>query len=289
MRTKFTTIIASAVLALGIAPAWAIDVAPGDYRINPAGTNIALLYLQHQSADSFTLNGADVPGSKLDVNAAVFRGLHYSEAFGMPAMYQAVLPVVGFSSATIGGANQTTSEGIGDLTLGFTLWPVQPDNPETGTTLGFTMHVTAPTGNYDVNDISAGSGAWTLTPQVGLNQGLGKGYFFDAYFDAAFAFDHDERGATVSHDPSYQLQAYLRKQFSPKTSISAGFSSQRGGKVKVGGVDTGLRTERDQFRLYANTFVTPTVQVQGMLAKDFNVDGGFENDHTIELRLLKLF
>lgn len=289
MRAKFARLIAGAVVMLGVTPAWAIDVGPGDYRINPAGTNIGLLYLQHQSADAFKLNGSDVPASELEVNVAVLRALHFTEAYGMPAMVQAVLPVIGFSSAEIGGIGQGTSEGVGDLTLGFTVWPVKPDNPETGTTLGFTMHVTAPTGNYDVNEISAGSGAWTITPQVGLNQGLGGGYYFDAYFDAAFSFDHDESGMTVERDPAYQLQAYIRKQFSPKTSLSAGVSLQRGGKVKIGGVDTGLRTERDQLRVYANTFVTPTMQIQGMLAKDFNVSGGFENDHVFELRFLKLF
>jgi len=50
-----------------------------------------------------------------------------------------------------------------------------------------------------------------------------------------------------------------------------------------------LRTRRDQVRLYANTFLTPTVQLQGMLAKDIEVDGGFKSSSVIELRLLKLF
>ena len=77
MRTMLSRIFASAVVALGVAPAWAIDVAPGDYRINPVGTSIMLLYLQNQSSDTFVLNGTDVPASELDVNAEVFRGLNY--------------------------------------------------------------------------------------------------------------------------------------------------------------------------------------------------------------------
>ena len=90
-------------------------------------------------------------------------------------------------------------------------------------------------------------------------------------------------------DWAYQAQIALRKQFSPTTSVSLGLSSQTGGKVEIGGVDTGLRTRRDQVRLYANTFLTPTVQLQGMLAKDIEVDGGFKSSSVIELRLLKLF
>lgn len=289
MKAELIALLAGATLTLAAAPARAIDVAPGDYVIAPSGTNIALLYLQHQSADSFELNGSDIPGSELGANVMVLRGLHYSEAFGMPALYHAILPVVGFDTARIGGADQGTSEGVGDLTLGFTVWPVQPDNPDTGTTLGVSMFVTAPTGNYDVTEIGAGSGAWTLTPQIGLVQGLGNGFFLDGVVDAAFSFDHDENGATVSRETAYQAQIALRKQFSPTTSVSLGLSSQTGGKVEIGGVDTGLRTRRDQVRLYANTFLSPTVQLQGMLAKDIEVDGGFKSSSVVELRLLKLF
>lgn len=289
MKTKVVALLAGATLALATAPARAIDVAPGDYAIAPSGTNAALLYLQHQGADSFKLNGSGVPGSKLRANVMVMRGLHYSEAFGMPALYHAILPGVGFDTARIGGVDQGTAEGFGDLTLGFTVWPVQPDNPDTGTTLGVSMFVTAPTGNYDVTKIGAGAGAWTLTPQVGLIQGLGNGFFLDGALDAAFSFDHDENGLTVSREPAYQAQIALRKQFSETTSVSLGLSSQMGGKVKIDGVDTGLRARRDQVRLYANTFVTPTVQLQGMLAKDIRGDGGFKNSHMLEIRLLKLF
>lgn len=289
MKTRCAALALSALSTLAGMPARAIDVAPGDYAIAPSGTTIGLLYFQHQSADKFELNGGNVPDSELDANAMVLRGLYYSEAFGMPALYQAVLPVVGFPTARIGGIDQSTSEGVGDLTLGFSVWPVQPDNPDTGTTLGFTLFLTAPTGNYDIDDVSVGTGAWTLTPQVGLIQGLGNGFFIDAVADAAFSFDHDEDGATVSREPAYQVQAALRKQVSPTTSVSFGLSSQWGGKVEVGGVDTGLRTRRDQLRLYANSFVTPTLQLQGMLAKDIHAEGGFEEGNMVELRLLKLF
>jgi len=289
MKSRFAALALTALAFLGAAPARAIDVAPGDYAITPAGTNIGLLYLQHQSAGSFDLNGTDVPDSKLDANALVLRGLHYTEAFGMPALFQAVLPVVGFPTARIGGANPPTAEGIGDLTLGFSVWPVQPATPETGTTLGLTLFVTAPTGKYDVNKISAGSGTWTVTPQIGLIQGLGGGYFLDVTADVAITRDHRENGVTVSRKPAPQVQAALRRQISKASSVSLGLSSQWGGKVEIGGTDTGLRTRRDQVRLYANSFVSPTLQLQGMLAKDIKAEGGFKNDAVVELRLLKLF
>ncbi len=289
MKLKRAALALSALMSLAALPAHAIDAAPGDYNILPSGTNIGLLYLQHQSADMFELGGTKVPDSKAKVNVMVLRGLHYSEAFGMPALYQAVLPIVNFDTARIGGGDMPTKSGVGDLTLGFSVWPVQPSNPETGTTLGVTAFVTAPTGQYDAAKVSAGSGTWTLTPQIGFIQGLGQGLYFDAVADVAVTMDHTESGQKIERSPATQVQAYLRKQFGQKTSVSFGLSSQRGGKIKVGGADTGQRTERDQLRLYANTFVTPTFQVQGMLAKDVNSDGGFRNDVVAELRFLKVF
>ena len=53
MKTKFAALVMSAIGLFVAAPAKAIDVAPGDYTITPSGTAIGLLYLQHQSADSF--------------------------------------------------------------------------------------------------------------------------------------------------------------------------------------------------------------------------------------------
>lgn len=278
----------SALMTLA-APAWAIDVAPGDYAIAPAGTNIGLLYWQHQSAGSFEINGAEVPASRAAVDVGVLRGLHYTEAFGMPALLQAVLPVVSFDTARLGGVDQPTAQGFGDLTLGFSVWPVQPDTPETGTTLGLTAFLTAPTGSYTFGEVSAGSGGWVLTPQVGLIQGLGGGLYLDAVLDVALSADHTEAGTKISRSPAAQAQLYLRKQFGQATAVSFGVSSQRGGKVEHNGADTGLRTDRDQLRLYASHFVTPTLQLQGMVATDLRARGTFENDYVTEVRLLKLF
>jgi Protein involved in meta-pathway of phenol degradation len=283
----------SAALGAGVAltglPAHAIDVAPGDYAMMPAGTDIGLLYLQHSEATKLNYGGVDVPASEVTANVAVLRGLHYTEIAGEPVMFQAVLPFGDFSTAQIGGTDMPTSEGVGDLTLGVSYWPVKPSNPETGTTVGVTAFLSVPTGKYDIDDISFGNGAWTFTPQVALIQGLGGGAYLDAVADVAFSFDHTENGVEVSRDPAAQVQVAFRKQFGPTASMSIGYSGQFGGEIDYDGVYGGLKTRRDQIRLYANTFLSQTVQVQGMLAKDLHVEDGFKNDVVAELRLMKLF
>lgn len=290
MVRKLAATLCAAALVLISPTARAIDVAPGDYAIMPPGTNVGLLYFQSSTSNELRLPGTGkVPNSKLDTSVAILRGLSYSQISGIPLLVQAVLPMGRITTARIGGVSQGVSDGIGDLTLGASLWPVSPSNPETGTTLGVTTFITAPTGRYDAADISLGKGTWTITPQVGLIQGLGAGFFIDATLDAAFTVGHNEGGARISIDPAYQAQIALRKQFTQQTSFAIGYSGQFGGDQKVNGVKTGLKTRRDQLRLYGNTFILPGLQLQAMVGRDLHVEGGFKTGIVGEIRLLKVF
>ncbi len=289
MKTTYTLGAAAMALAMATAPAQAIDVGPGDYTILPGGTNLGMLYWQHLSSDTLKVNGSEVPGSQFEANIGILRSLTYFSLADMPAAFHVVVPFAGIDTANIGTIPQQTSSGIGDTTLGLTLWPVQPGNPETGTTLGVSLFATLPTGTYDPARLGIGEGTTTITPQVGLIQGLGGGYYFDGVVDVALQQDHTEGGQTYARDPAWQVQAMMRKQWGPATSLAIGYSGQRGGAQSIDGAETGLKVHRDQFRIYGTHFVTPTTQVQAMYGKDFNVEGGFEYDSVVQLRLVKVF
>ncbi|GAA4228043.1 hypothetical protein GGQ68_003966 [Sagittula marina] len=286
---KMTQTLGATAVALSLAaPAQAIDVGPADYTILPGGTTLGMLYWQHLSSDTLRVDGSDVPGSSFEADVAIMRSLNYFTLGDMPAAFHVVAPFASID-ADIGGFGQKTTDGLGDTTLGLTLWPVQPDTPDTGTTLGFSLFATLPTGDYDPARLGIGEGTFTITPQVGVIQGLGNGFYFDGALDVAFQQDHDENGVTHERDPSWQLQTMLRKQWGPGTSMTIGYSGQRGGDQSVGGVKTGLKTHRDQVRLYGTHFLNPTTQIQGMIGKDFNVEGGFEYDSVTQIRLVKVF
>lgn len=289
MKKTCTLGAAALALAMMAAPAQAIDVGPADYTILPGGTTIGMLYWQHLKSDKLTVNDADVPGSEFEADVAILRSLSYFTLGDMPAVFHLVVPFAGIGSASIGAAPQKTSEGLGDTTLGLTVWPVQPGSPETGTTLGLSLFATLPTGDYDPARIGIGEGTFAITPQVGLIQGLGGGFYLDGVLDVAFQADHTEQGVRYERDPSWQVQTMLRKQWGPATSLAIGYSGQRGGDQSVGGASTGLKTHRDQIRLYGSHFLNPTTQIQGMVGKDISVEGGFEYDSVMQLRLVKLF
>lgn len=269
--------------------AQAIDTSPGDYTLLPPETAIALQYFQYSMADELHIDGfGSVPGSEVDAVLGVSRVLYYGDAGGLRYGLQAYLPYGSFTEARIGGGAVSEANGLGDLTVGATAWLIEPSDPVTGTTLAATAFLTLPTGNYDSAGVSMGSGTYTFTPQIGFIQGLGSGFYFDGTFDVAITRDHDDGGINFSRDPSYQLQAYLRYQPSQRTSFSFGYSGKFGGEVYANDVYTGNKTRVDSVRVFANHFVTPTVQIEAMISRDVNVEGGPSNTVT-QLRLLKVF
>ncbi|GLS30321.1 Uncharacterized conserved protein [Mesorhizobium albiziae] len=271
--------------------AQALDIFPADYTVLPSGTNLFLAYGQYSTAGSLNVDGVgDVPNSELGVGLGIARYLHYNDIGGIPIAVQAFLPFGGFTEARIGGGEPPTKDGLGDLTFGFTVFPVHSAEP-TGTTIGVTAYLVTPTGAFSDNPsaINLGSGSWSFMPQVGLIQGLGNGFFVDAAFDVNWRADHTENGIEFSRDASAQFQAYLRYQFSPTTSVSVGYSGTFGGENFVNDTYTGIKTRNDQIRLHASTFLTPTLQLGGMIGTDVNAEGGFEQDFVGTIRLLKLF
>lgn len=286
-----------AITALGLAlpasGAKAIDIMPGDYNVLPSGTNAFLLYGQYSTARNLRVDlpgVGKVPDSELGVALGIARYLHYSDIAGVPVAVQAFLPFGGFTQARIGGQGQRKEGGIGDLTAGLTVWPVNTTGPYS-TTIGVTAYVTAPTGNYSARPgtVSIGSGTWSVMPQIGLIQGLGGSFFLDVAADVNIRDDHRELGQKISRDPSTQFQAYLRYQISAASSLSFGYSGLFGGKDSVGSSYVGTKTRSDQLRVFASTMLTPTLQIQGMIGTDIYAQTGFKQDVVGTLRLLKLF
>lgn len=288
-QTLIRTALASVLVAM-TTPALAIDVEPGDYIPLPAGTNAFLGYYQHLKSDTFSLDGTEVPASELSANIGIGRYLRYFDVSGTPVGVQAILPFGSFSDATVGGAALPKGDGIGDLTVGATVWPLAaaPDDL-TGTTLGFTLYASAPIGDYEFGGANLGKGGTTITPQIGLIQGLGGGYFLEASYDVTYTRDFDASGIDVAVDPLHQAQVWVRRQFSPATYVALGYSGLRGGDISGNGVSTGLQTSSDQARLSVGHFISQTTQISGRIGYDFNAKDGFKAEPVFQLRLLQLF
>lgn len=293
MLRKMIGLAAIGLLAMA-RPAAAIDVMPGDYTVLPPGTNAFLLYGQYATSSKLKVDGVgSIPGSSLSSVAGIARVLHYNQIAGIPIGLQAFIPFGAITQSRVGGFPVQRADGFGDLTVGFTVWPLSSNDPR-GTTIGITSYLTLPTGNFrgtpgTTGVASLGSGAVTFTPQIGLIQGLGNGFFLDLTADVAIRGDSSEMGFRYTRQASVQVQGYLRYQFSAATNVAIGYSGTFGGKDFVNGIYAGTKTRTDQLRVTASTFLSPTIQVQGMVGFDVNTEGGFQQGFVGTLRLMTLF
>lgn len=289
---KCSTIAAAGFAALCALPAtsaMALEVQPGDYGWVGHGRTLALAYFQNLSSDTFKADGAtSVPESKFSADILILRAVHYREIAGQKFAFHAIAPIGDFKTVKVGGANPAVADGFGDVTVGVTWFPMTSDKAD-GTTLGASLFVTAPTGEYDSTNVSFGSGTWSITPQVGMVQGLGKGFFLDASAEATFSKDWDDNGNQFSRDPSAQASVYLRYQYNEATAFSAGYVFKNGGELFQNGLATGEKTESEQLRLVASHFVTPAQQVQVMIGKDISTEQGFKNEPLLQVRLTSVF
>ena len=286
-----TLLGALAALAAGCwgESAMALDLSPNDYVHLPDGTFVLVNYFNYVEGDTFRdKDGNKIPGSKDRLAFGIERLVYYGETdSGFEWAMQAVMPY-GSINARIGGVDADTENGTSDLTLGTAFWAMSSNEP-TGTTLGSSTYLILPVGQYDPLKPSMGAGAVGIVEQIGLQQGLGNGFVLDLAGDIHYRFDHTDNGIEVSQKPIYQIQAFLRYNINEAASISFGYSGLFGGKQTYNGFDTGLSTREDQFRLYATTFVSPTIQLQGMVGTDVYAKGGFQQDLVTQLRIVKLF
>lgn len=284
----------AAILALtGVAMAQgaaAVDIYPGDYTVLPPGVTVGLGYLGYTPSNEFKLAGVGrIPGSSIDQTVGIVRVLHYSSWGELPVAYQAFLPFAQLSNARVGGGTLPVNNGVGDLTVGFTVFPIATKDPQYGTTLGITQYVSLPTGTYDLGYAQPGAGSVVYTPQIGLIQGLGHGFFLDLSYDKAMQLSHTRSGHRIEHGSANETQAYLRYQFSAATSLSVGYAQFSGGKLFVDDVFQGQEVKSRQVRLYGSHMLAPTWQLSGMVGKAISADGGFKNTYTAQLRLMKIF
>jgi hypothetical protein len=120
-RPVLKSFILAGLAALATSPAAAVKFDAGDYVPAPAGTNLALLYLQHASSDSLWANGRKIDDkARLDTDVGIFRYVGYGKVAGMTFDYQILQPF-----GSLRGSGSTASlghtSGFGDTILVSTL------------------------------------------------------------------------------------------------------------------------------------------------------------------------
>lgn len=282
---------ALACALLSTAPAHAIDVDAGDYVPAPAGTNLALLYLQHARSDRMMSNGATAPGNNgLGTDIGILRLVHFMEIGGLIVDPQILLPFGRVSGRDdLAGALGRTN-GLGDPILAATVW-VQND-PLNKVYTGITPYVYVPTGSYDAQrPLNMGEHRWRYNLQAAHVRPLGGPWTLDVIGDVTWYGKNDKFGAaerTMKQKPLYQGQAWLRYALSPTADLRASVSRTFGGATRVDGLGQNDRKATTKFSVGGSMFIGPKTQVIALWGRDTEVQNGFREESRINIRLLQL-
>lgn len=284
-------VLASSIILSFSSSVYAVDVDAGDYVPAPAGTDLALLYLQHATSNSLRSQDQRVPGdNRLNTDIGIFRAVHFMKIGGLIVDPQILLPFgyvggKGDMSTPLGSTN-----GVGDPILAATVW-VQ-NNPVEKTYTGITPYIYVPVGSYDSNRaLNLGENRWRYNLQVAHVRPLGDKFSLDLIGDATFYGKNTEFGLakqTLEQKTQYQAQAWLRYHLSDTSDLRFGLSKTIGGETTVAGVAQNDRKSTSKFSLGGAVFVAPKVQVIGLWGRDIAVENGFKESSRINVRLLFL-
>jgi len=288
-RRSILAIAAIVGLSVLETSALAFDVEPGNYIYFPSGTNLLFGYYQYASSDKFIAdNGSRVPNSELTSDVGILRENYYGDLDGTPFCTHVILPFGTIESVRVGGVPLTTDNGLGDLIVGATIWPIHTTG-DYGTDFGVSQFLVLPTGTFNPNGAGLGSGAISANPELGIVQHLGHGFMLSSTLDARFQADRNYQGRQFETGTSYTVQMTLGYEVTPKAAVWAGYLGEFGGKSYVDGTYTGQKTRVDDVRVYGETFLTRTWHLNVMVATDVSATGGFQRGIYTQIRLVKAF
>jgi hypothetical protein len=259
------------------------------------GSNLAFAYFQYGYSDQYNLaNGAVLKtDTHLQSAVGIARYVHYTSIFGFVVAPQILVPFGTLYDGALGGVKMKSTAGLGDIIFAAPVWLVNRPVGAHATYIALTPWVYAPTGGYDANAaLNMGGNRWKSALQGSVIQGVTDRITLDLVGDATWYGKNTNSGGlrqTLTQAPTYQVQAMARYKLNTANTVWAGYSDIMGGKQSLAGVQTGAQTDSQQVRVAWQTFVTPTWQLETMLARDVHTEGGFRQAATAQLRLMKIF
>ena len=165
---------------------------PRNYQNTPVGINQLELGYAYVRSDTSIDESFIVSGATLNLNQGLIDYTRYFALLHRLAWAEATIPVANLSGSISGTGITASTTGTGDsaysaallLKGGPALTPQQFANAETTTSVGLSLSITAPTGQYDPNKLfNLGSGRWSFKPEIGLSTPFGpdQRWVFDAY------------------------------------------------------------------------------------------------------------
>lgn len=276
---RFAVLLALSVCWAGAA-CHAQEIEPRAYSPAPSGVNFLVAVAGHSEGGVLTDPSLPVTDIEAEINAL---GLGYGHTFGMlgrSANFAIAMPYVTVdASGNIGEDRRSISrQGIGDTKLRFAvnliggpaMTPREFAQREPKPTLGFSLSVNAPTGEYFPDRlINIGTNRWAAKTELGFVYPAGK-WMFETYAGAWWFDDNDDfyGGQVRKQDPLASIQAHVSYTINPRAWVALNTTYYEGGQTTVNGVD------KEDRQANSRVGVTLSVPVGKKYSVKFNVSRG---------------
>lgn len=247
VRVVAWPVLAVAALAAVAGTAVAQEMEPRAYAPSPTGMNFATASVTRSSGGVAVDPSLPLDDVEATINVASAGYLH---TFGLLGRTASIGVVVPYAWGTMtGNLNEERREarrsGLADTRLRMTVnllgGPAQDRRQfaagTRGTSLGASLTLAAPTGEYDPDLlVNLGSNRWSVKPEIGLYQPVGA-WSFELAAGAWFFTDNDDffGGVRREQDPVTSLQAHVGYTFRRSLWVAANATYYRGGQTTVDG------------------------------------------------------
>jgi hypothetical protein len=272
---------------------FALDNDADDYSAGavPAGTNLALLYSQHVERDEVISDGRRVADGRLSSDVGILRGVRFVKWGPFIADPQFLLPF-GRLEASRDLDGLGNASGLGDLIVTATIWLY--NRPDTGHFFGITPALYVPIGSYDKNDaLNLGENRWRYLMQAGYVMPLFTPKLsLQLVGDVTFFGKNNDYGPsdlTLSQDPLFEYQAWLKYAVTPTFDIRVGGAHFRGGRTEVDDVRNDDRVRTTNAKIGVGWAFATGWNLLGVYGEDVSIRNGLKETSRFNLRLMKAF
>jgi hypothetical protein len=237
------------------------ELEPRAYSPAPIGVNFLLLAGSHSTGEVLTDPSVPIQDVEAKLNAGI---AGYGRTFGILGHQASAVLAVPYIWGDISGevfeeARSVTRSGLGDLKLrlavnligGEAMTPKDFMRRTPKTTLGASLSISAPTGQYDPDKlINIGTNRWAFKPEIGLTIPHGP-WMFDMFAGVWLFSDNPDffGGVHRKQEPMPTLQGHVSYTFRPSLWLALDSTYYFGGETSANGVDAGDRKENSRIGL----------------------------------------
>jgi hypothetical protein len=261
--------------AVGAGPVAAQELEPRAYSPSPVGANLALVAYGRTSGDVVFDPSVPLTDVSATVNAAT---IFYARSFALFGRSASAAVVVPYAWGDVEGdvfeeRRRVHRSGLADtrfrlavnLLGGPALKPAEFAQRTPRTTLGASLVVVAPTGQYDPSKlVNIGANRWIFKPEIGLSTPGGR-FLFDVYAGAWLFADNPEYfgGSHREQDPLFTFQGHVSYTLRPRFWVAANATYYTGGRTTIDGVE---KADLQRNSRYGVTVAVPIKRRSGVKA-----------------------